>query len=467
VELLTRQAWEVLTSAQEITLRTSQHPVVAGFPADLHIQSFDELYEKAPDFEAVYQQIVENVLELGRRPQGVIYAVPGHPFIAESTGPEIYRRAKQDDIPVRVIEGLSFIEPVCSAIGQDILPQVTLVDALELAARHTPSFPTNTPAIIAQIHSRQVASELKLTLMALYPDEHPVTLVHAAGAPQQRIEELRLYEIDRSPHIGLLTALYLPSLAPGASFEEFVEVIARLRAPDGCPWDREQDHLSLRPYLLEEAYEALAALDAADPAAMREEFGDLLLQIVLHAQIASETGEFNIADVLRSIHDKLIYRHPHVFGDLELQDVGGVLQNWERLKQAERQANGNPEASLLDGMPIALPALVQASEYQKRAARVGFDWPEIHGVLAKIAEELQEVQSAAENEQAAEIGDLLFSIVNLARWKKIDAEMALRQANARFRQRFAFIETKARFQGKSVSDLSLEELEVLWQQAKT
>jgi tetrapyrrole methylase family protein/MazG family protein len=303
--------------------------------------------------------------------------------------------------------------------------------------------------------------------MGVYPDEHPVKLVHSAGTEMQKVEDLALYEIDRSPRTGLLTVLYLPPLSPGASFEAFQELIAHLRAPEGCPWDREQTHQSLRTELLEETYEVLAALDADDPQAMQEELGDLLLQIVLHAQIAAEYGEFSMADVLQGIHGKIVHRHPHVFGDLEVKDTEGLLVNWERLKAEERLANGKAEASLLDGVPLSLPALAQAERYQKRAARVGFDWPDVQGVLDKLDEELGEVHNAEPGQaRASEIGDLLFAVANLARWYKVEPESALREANARFRRRFASIESAARAQGRSAAELSLEELDAFWQEAK-
>jgi tetrapyrrole methylase family protein/MazG family protein len=297
--------------------------------------------------------------------------------------------------------------------------------------------------------------------------DHPVQLVHAPGAAGQRVEALRLDEIDHSAALGPLSVLYLPALAKEVSFEAFQEIIAYLRAPDGCPWDREQTHASLRPYLLEEAYEVLSALDEGDPAAMCEEFGDLLLQIVLHAQIAAEAGEFNMADVLRGIHIKIVQRHPHVFGDVQLEDAQAVLQNWERLKEIERAASGDHKTSMFDGIAKALPALSQAEEIQRRAARVGFDWPEIQGVIDKVHEELGEVRDASDAESlAAEIGDLLFAVVNLARWHGVDAESALRESSTRFRRRFAAIEESAREQGKSIADFSLEEMETLWQSAK-
>ncbi len=469
--LLTRQAWRVLESSPEIFLRTRQHPSVKGFPSSIAVHSFDELYAQLPSFDDVYAHIVERILELGKRPQGVVYAVPGHPFVAEATCPEIAKRARLENIPLEVVEGLSFIEPTLTALGIDPLPQLAVVDALELSNAHVPPFPPDAHALVAQVYSREVANALKLTLMETYPDEHPIRLVHAAGTPELLVEDLTLHAIDQSPHIGLLTSLYLPPLAKGTSFEAFQEIIAHLRAPGGCPWDREQNHQTLRTNLLEETYEALAAMDADDPIHMREELGDLLLQITLHAQIANEYGEFNIAQVIKGIYDKIIRRHPHVFGDWQVSGVENVLQNWEKLKAEEREqaheGTGGKQKGLLDGVAQALPALSQAEEIQERAARVGFDWPDATGVVDKIDEECHELLAAGDlPSREGELGDLLFAVVNLARHYDIDAESALRQTNAKFRQRFAHIEQAARAQGKSVSELSLDEMEHYWQEAK-
>ena len=465
--LLTRQAWLLLESIPEIYLRTAQHPVVAGLPASLKINAFDHLYESGESFEMIYNQIVDQVLDLALRPGGVVYAVPGHPFVAEATAPEIARLARERQIPLHVIEGISFLEPVFSSLGIDPLPQTGILDAFELATSHVPLFPPDAPAIISQIHSRAIASDVKLTLMEIYPDDHPIQLVHLAGTPEVVVEQLSLYELDRSEHIGLMSTLYVPPLEKGSSFEAFQEVIAHLRAPDGCPWDRQQTHQTLRAHLLEETYEVLAALDDDDPQALREELGDLLLQIVLHTQIAVDEGTFKMPDVLSGVYNKIVSRHPHVFGEVQLADAEGVLRNWEHLKAIERENSGQTDASLLDGVAPALPALSQALTYQVRAARVGFDWPDIEGVLNKVLEEVAEVRQA-ENVQArgTELGDLIFALVNLARWIKVDPESALREANSRFRERFGFIEKTAREQNRPLTDLSLDEMEELWQLSK-
>lgn len=467
IDLLTMEAWKLLNEAQEIYLRTRQHPIVDSLKPGLAVYSFDHLYEDAGTFEQVYQQIVDQILELGRRDQGVIYGVPGHPLVAEATTLGILEQAKSLGIPVRIVDGLSFLEPALSALGLDPFPQTTFVDAFEIATAHVPTFPTGTPALIAQIHSRALASDVKLTLMSIYPEEHSVWYVHAAGTDTQFVEQLRLFEIDRSEKIGLLTSLYLPPLARETSFEAFLEVVAHLRAPEGCPWDREQTHQSLRSDLLEETYEALTAIDDEDPRAICEELGDLILLILLHTQIASDEGAFTIADVLQGIHKKIVQRHPHVFGDLQLKDNQAVLKNWEKLKEQERREDGTETGSLLDGVSQALPALLQSQTYQKRAARVGFDWPTIQGVLEKLNEELGEVDRAEDpDERAKEIGDLLFAVVNLARWYGVDAENSLRETNSRFRKRFSYIERKAHESGRSITDLTLDEMESLWQEAK-
>jgi tetrapyrrole methylase family protein/MazG family protein len=219
--------------------------------------------------------------------------------------------------------------------------------------------------------------------------------------------------------------------------------------------------------MLEESYEAIAAIDSGDFSAMREEFGDLLLQIMLNSQIASEEGEFTINDVLKGVYDKIIRRHPHVFGEVKVNGVDGVLANWEKLKEGERKGEGKPDKGILDGVPAALPALSQGQEYQDRAARVGFDWTEIDGVLDKVREEIEEIKkSETDGELASEIGDLFFALVNLARWKKVDAESALRGTNMKFKKRFAYVEQGAKKQDRNLSDMTLEEMDGLWDEGK-
>jgi len=354
---------------------------------------------------------------------------------------------------------ISLIASVFDALRLRPPSKLALLEGREFASAHFPPTPPDVDALIVDVNSREQAGQVKQVLLSAYPQGHIIKVVENGRWTDIRLDELEIHSSE--------ACVYIPSLGEGTSFESFAEIVAHLRAPDGCPWDREQTHQTLRTHLLEEAYETLAAMDADDPASMMEEFGDLLLQIMLNSQIAREDDEFTITEVIKHIYDKIIRRHPHVFGDLRIEGVGGVLQNWEKLKASERDTNGEAGKGLLDGVPLALPALTQAQEYQDRAARVGFDWPGIEGVLDKIAEEIQEVKQATNGEELAdELGDLFFALVNLARWKKVDAESALRACNLRFKRRFAHVEQGAQEQGKKVSELSLDEMESLWQEAK-
>ncbi|MDD5127614.1 MAG: nucleoside triphosphate pyrophosphohydrolase [Dehalococcoidales bacterium] len=248
-----------------------------------------------------------------------------------------------------------------------------------------------------------------------------------------------------------------------SKFESLVNIIARLRAPDGCPWDRKQTHRSLREHLLAESYEVLEALDKEDAGNLCGELGDLLLQIMLHAQIARETGEFTIGDVIRKLNEKLIYRHPHIFGTGTAKDAEEVAHNWEVLKQGEREEG----ISMLAGVPGQMPALSYSREVQKRVARVGFDWTDVDGVIEKLTEEIGELKEAAgDEERAREFGDLLFTLVNVARRMDIDAEAALREANERFYRRFSRMEELCRQRGIKFGALSFDEQNKLWEEAK-
>lgn len=246
-------------------------------------------------------------------------------------------------------------------------------------------------------------------------------------------------------------------------FDTLVAIIARLRAPDGCPWDSKQTHASLREYLLEECYEVLAALDEGDSSKLCDELGDLLLQIVLHAQIATEADEFELGDVINSINAKLIHRHPHVFGLEKVKDAEEVAHNWEALKQEERGA----DTSMLASVPRQMPALGYSQAIQRRVAQVGFDWEDIDGVIDKLAEEVSEFKQADSQEQKAqEFGDILFTLVNVARRLGVDSEAALREANKKFFRRFTYMEEVCRQRGVNIGDLSFAEQNALWEEAK-
>lgn len=267
----------------------------------------------------------------------------------------------------------------------------------------------------------------------------------------------------------------------GTKFSALLALMAKLRSDDGYPWDREQTHASLKPYLLEETYELLEALQADDDDAIAEELGDVLLQVIFHAQIAAEAGRFSMADVIHTLEQKLIRRHPHVFGDADAVDAEAVVRTWTAVKREEQaQASDSVPASLLGSIPRALPALVEAEKVQQRAARVGFQWDDISGAWQKIIEELDELRHAAQNIDgtsadreavqrdavADELGDVLFAVVNVARYLGVDPEQSLRATNAKFRQRFRYIEKAAHAQGRTPDNMTLAEMDALWDEAK-
>lgn len=467
----TRRALRAIDGARTILLRTARHPaaaeVIALYPE--RARALDSIYEAHDAFEAVYGAIIEQVMAAAREaaPRDLVYAVPGDPMVAEAAVRGLIARCEADGIACQIISGVSFIEPIAAALGIDPSAGLQLYDAIDLALMHHPPLNPDTPALLGQVYSRALASDLKLTLMNQYPDDFEVTLIHQAGGADQHSERVMLHEIDHSEHIGVLTALYLPALGNMSSFERFQETIAHLRAPEGCPWDRKQTHESLRRYLLEEAYEVIDAIDDGDPGALRDELGDVLLQIVLHTQIAIDDGEFHMGDVIRAINEKMIRRHPHVWGDTVVNGAEGVVTHWEAIKAAENAAKGVRRESVLDGIPRSQPALQTAYEMQARSAKVGFDWPTIDGVIAKVREELDEVLTARDAaHQAEELGDLIFILTNWARWIGVDPETALRATNAKYRRRFTHVEARAAEHGQPLTGFTLDEMNAWWNEAK-
>jgi tetrapyrrole methylase family protein/MazG family protein len=505
---LTRAAWDQLLATRVLYVRTAIHPTIIALPATTEVHSFDYLYEQAADFGSIYAQIAEKLVGLAATGDDIAYAVPGDPLTAEATTRRILALARERGIVVRVLSGVSFIEPVCAALELDPLERgLQLIDALDFipalehidSALSAPSdswaslhgydyeplltpFPilANRPALICQIYNRRVASEVKLSLMERYPATHPVTLVRAAGVlGQERIWTVALHELDHHDDFDHLTSGYIPPLPILGDLrgpDGLHYIVMRLLAPNGCPWDREQTPQSLRSAILNEAHEVLEALDADDPHAISEELGDLLMNILSQAEMARQAGDFGPGDVYEQIATKLIRRHPHVFGDLAVGGSGEVLRNWEAIKQAERQEKGQQLRGTLDGIPPSLPALATAQELARKAARTGFAWPNPGDAWRKVHEEIAEVAAVSEDPNLAdderalrleeEIGDLLLATAVVARTLGVDAETALRSSGARFKARFVTMERLIGQQGRSMAELSLAEALKLWETAK-
>lgn len=460
--------YRLLTQAEDLWLRTDRHPVVPWLEEEgVSYRTFDSVYEQQADFPSVYREIADRLFHRALK-GNVVYGVPGHPMVAEKTVEILRSEGAEKGIQVEVKGGSSFLDAVFTCVGVDPVEGFLLLDGTALDAG---SLNPRVHQLITQVYDRMVASEVKLTLMDLYPDETPVTVVTAAGVTgEERVEQVRLYELDREERFGNLSTVYLPPNRDAQvlhrQFATLVEIVARLRAPDGCPWDRKQTHESLRPYLLEEAYEFLEAVAEEDREGMADELGDVLLQVILHAQIASETGDFAIRDVVKNLADKLVRRHPHVFGEERLENAEEVKRTWEEIKARERGEDGEEERSLLDRVPSEFPALQRALKLQKKAAKVGFDWEGPEGVREKVEEELAEVFQASPAEREEEVGDLFFTVVALARFYDIDPEQALLAACRKFVRRFHRVEEEARKAGRPVASFPMEQLDAWWEQAK-
>ncbi|KAA9003600.1 nucleoside triphosphate pyrophosphohydrolase [Paenibacillus spiritus] len=468
-----------LQSASAVYVRTREHPVMAALEElGVESRSFDGLYESLPTFPEVYAAITDALIaaaKAGAEGDRILYAVPGHPMVAESAVSQLLRRCPEEGIELEILGGESFLDEAFVRLGFDPIEGFQLLDATGMQPSHVrPELHT----LIGQVYDSFTASEAKLCLLERYPAEYEVTVGHALGVEgEETIVKVPLFELDRLEGYGNLSLIYIPADSSEQlrrrTFERLHEIVGILRSPEGCPWDREQTHESLRKNLIEETYEVLETIDEDDPEHMKEELGDLLLQILLHSQMEEETGIFNVYDVIQGLNDKLIFRHPHVFGGENAPDAEAALRNWEGMKAEEKRLKGlEPEKqSALSGVPRDLPALMKAYKLQKKAAKVGFDWGAVGEVLDKIAEELDELREAiAEGmpaeEQALELGDLLFAAVNAARFIGADPEEALSRTNRKFLQRFAHIEKRLLQQGKTPQDSNLEEMETLWQEAK-
>lgn len=476
---LTLGSLKKLQVAQERYVRTKDHPVVTWLEeTGVTFSSFDEVYEEKTDFPSVYKEITERLITRAKSESGgkaIVYAVPGHPMVAEATVKLLRERCPQEEIELNVIGGESFIDEAFLRFGFDPIEGFQLLDASGLSpANIDPRMHT----LIGQVYDVFTASEVKLSLMEIYPDDYQVVIGHALGVDEkERIITVPLYELDRTEGYGNLSLVYVPASKDDnlrvRSFQRLHEIVTILRSPEGCPWDREQTHQSIRKNLIEETYEVLETIDDDDPDHMREELGDLLLQIMLHSQIEEETGAFTVYDVVQELNEKLLYRHPHVFGELSAEDAEAALNNWEAMKAEEKRQKGirPEELSVLDGVPRDLPALMKAYKLQKKAAKAGFDWDHIDGAWSKIEEELGELKDAVQGgldplEQTRELGDVLFSIVNVARFIGVDPEEALSLTILKFVRRFGYVEEILRERGKTPRESTLAEMDNLWDEAK-
>ena len=490
---LSLETMSIMQGCEQVILRTAVHPTVAELAKQgVKYTSCDDLYEAGASFEEVYQNVVTRVLAAAHKGD-VVYAVPGSPLVAEKTVVLLREQAKAQNLELAIKPSMSFLDLAYVALGIDPIAGLRIIDAQDFGAIADAG---QYPLMITQVYSQLVASDLKIALMENLPDEYELYFLRNMGLEDEECRPVKLFELDRQPKIDHLTSVYIPpmgedenmpcgimafgedeeeeaveNMVDTASFDDvdiqpLVDVMRTLREPGGCPWDREQTHASIRSNMIEEVYEYLEAVDAEDTEGMREELGDILMQIVFHARMAEEAGHFDLQDVIDEVVDKLIRRHPHVFGETKVTGSDEVLVNWEAIKKTEKTERKH----VLDGVTQGLPALLRAYKLQSKAAKVGFDWPDVKGVWDKVQEELAELQEAlASGDRAAaenELGDVLFALVNYARHQKIEPEVALNGTNNRFAKRFAHVESCVEASGKAWQDFSLAELDQFWDEAK-
>ena len=490
---LSLETMSIMQGCEQVILRTAVHPTVAELAKQgVKYTSCDDLYEAGASFEEVYQNVVTRVLTAAHKGD-VVYAVPGSPLVAEKTVVLLREQAKAQNLELAIKPSMSFLDLAYVALGIDPIAGLRIIDAQDFGAIADAG---QYPLMITQVYSQLVASDLKIALMENLPDEYELYFLRNMGLEDEECRPVKLFELDRQPKIDHLTSVYIPpmgedenmpcgimafgedeeeeaveNMVDTASFDDvdiqpLVDVMRTLREPGGCPWDREQTHASIRSNMIEEVYEYLEAVDAEDTEGMREELGDILMQIVFHARMAEEAGRFDLQDVIDEVVDKLIRRHPHVFGETKVAGSDEVLVNWEAIKKTEKTERKH----VLDGVTQGLPALLRAYKLQSKAAKVGFDWPDVKGVWDKVQEELAELQEAlASGDRAAaenELGDVLFALVNYARHQKIEPEVALNGTNNRFAKRFAHVESCVEASGKAWQDFSLDELDQFWDEAK-
>ena len=473
VGLVTQETIEAISSSTTRFVRTTRHPSATLVGSAV---SFDDEYERHDTFAEVYAAIAARVADAALKDGSALYAVPGSPGVLEDG---VRRLLADERLEVRVLSAVSFLDLAWLRLGIDPVDAgVRLVDAHRFAESAANSAG---PFLVAQCHADWVLSEIKLAHESARGDER-VTVLHHLGLADERVLDTTWDDLDRLERshglvVDHLTSLYVPQLAEPVAGE-----MARLHAlartlREQCPWDREQTHASLVRYLIEETYEvvdALNALDEDDPStdeALIEELGDLLYQIEFHTTIAEQQGRFSLADVARTTHEKLVRRHPHVFGDVQATNAGDVVTTWDEIKRAERAAKIVDDApDFFAGVSRAAPSLSLAQKLQKRAAEVGFDWPDVHGASAKLDEEIGELRVAAQSGDPAvvrmELGDVLFSVVNVARKLGLDAETALRDAADKFVARFTRVQQLAAQQGMDLASCDLAQLDSLWDEAK-
>ncbi|MBM7623887.1 nucleoside triphosphate pyrophosphohydrolase [Sporohalobacter salinus] len=467
---LTLQAYRKLKQVDKLFVRTDKHSVISYLEKEEGIDfiTFDELLICDYDFDQLVDEIFKQLQDNLDKNIDIGYAVPGNPLVGDKLINELLVKLSNERI--EVIPGIDSLQLLKNNLELDS-NSVQVIDSFGFKSEE---IDVEKDLVITNISNQKTVFQLKKELLEIYPPDHSIQVIESGVNYTIKNSKFLLCNLDDLEDIEELINFYIPALTERldigldklGSLKTLVKVVAKLRSPEGCPWDLEQTHLSLRPHLIEETYEVLERIDLNDTAGLCEELGDLLLHVVFHAQLANEKDDFNIEDVIRSISEKMIRRHPHVFGAKDLDTSDEVIEEWEAIKATEKKSEETKE-SILD-ITRGLPALMEAQQIQSKAAKVGFDWKKIEGAVDKLKEELEEFEEALIADQKdrvrEELGDLLFAIVNVGRFLDLDLELVLHDASCKFKNRFRYIEEKTI--NDELNKMSLNELEELWQKAK-
>ncbi|HEY8892685.1 MAG TPA: nucleoside triphosphate pyrophosphohydrolase [Clostridium sp.] len=469
IESLTIGTLEILKNGKKIYLRTEKHPTVDYLKSlCIQFETYDDRYEEYNNFDDVYRAIAEDLIKKHEIYGDIIYGVPGHPLVAETSVKLLINLCEKEKIDIEILPAVSFIDAVIQSLKLDPIEGLKIIDAFDMKNQ---ILDKRVGLLITQVYSISIASDVKLALLEYYKEDMEIYFVRAAGIKGlESTRKIKLYELDRQKDIDYLTSIYIPKdLEATKDFHDLIGVMNTLRVENGCAWDREQTHESLKKYLIEECYEVLEAIDQKDEDNIIEELGDVLLQVVFHAQIGKEDGYFNINDVIKGITNKMISRHPHIFKVLENKNSKEVLESWENIKIKEKGFNSYTDT--LNHVPKNLPGLMRAEKVQQKASKVGFDWDSVEPAMEKVLEELREVKDVYKGNNRAkileEVGDLVFSTVNVARLLDIDPEFAVNYTIDKFINRFAYIEEKASNMGLDLNTMSLVEMDGLWNESKS
>ncbi|SUY48330.1 MazG family protein [Clostridium putrefaciens] len=467
-EALTLGTLNELKSGKDIYLRTEKHPTVDYIKSmDIKVHTYDFAYDKFDSFDKVYQFIAEDLIKRHEIVDEVIYAVPGHPLVAERTVNILIQLCEAQGIPIEIVPAVSFIDVIIERLKIDPINGLKIIDAFDVENQRLDN---NTGLIITQVYDKLISSAVKIRLLDYYHYDKEIYFVRAAGVKgEESIRKIPLYTLDRQTDIDYLTSLYIPKGGKeNKGLSDLLEIMEKLRSEEGCPWDREQTHESLKRYLVEESYEVIEAIEEKNDEKIIEELGDVLLQVVFHAVIGKEEGYFNINDIINSISKKMIDRHPHVFGDTKVNNSKEVIINWEEIKGIEKGYDTVVDA--MKHIAKSLPSLIRAEKVQSKAKKVGFDFDVVDGAMEKIIEEFYELKEVYKGSNEAiieeEMGDLIFSCVNVARILGIDSELALNKTINKFIKRFRFIEDTARDKKVKLERMSLKEMDKLWNLSK-